>query len=233
MKKWIFVYFLLCSWTFLFAGNPVCDNVEEYGIYETGCYSFGDEFVFIDKEWPEYDNGEEKPENGTTCFSKFKSSENRKQQKIQKDGLFYIVYWLDQYCCKHQVFRTKETRWGNEDDGYKDFSYYGKFGAFYSECEYQETSRLDTAFSETKLQKPMDEIDILNMTTDFEKVFGSRENAMMKVAMLYSLASNNEIPFKIYRNNGSLKYIGGVHLGFCLCKNGKALDFVKGPKSCK
>lgn len=112
MKKWIFVYFLLCSWTFLFAGNPVCDNVEEYGIYETGCYSFGDEFVFIDKEWPEYDNGEEKPENGTTCFSKFKSSENRKQQKIQKDGLFYIVYWLDQYCCKHQVFRTKETRWG-------------------------------------------------------------------------------------------------------------------------
>jgi hypothetical protein len=48
------------------AENPVCDNTEEYRIYETGCYSFGDEFVFVSKNWPEYENGEEKPEEGTT-----------------------------------------------------------------------------------------------------------------------------------------------------------------------
>ena len=150
----------LCLCIYSFADNPICNNTEKYGIYGAGCYSFGDEFVFIDKEWPEYDNGDEKPEEGLTCFSKFKFSENRERRNVQKNGLFYTVYLLDQYCCKHQVFRTKETRWGSDDDGYIDFSDYGNFGVFYSECGYQETDRLDSLFTETKMQKPMDEIDI-------------------------------------------------------------------------
>ncbi len=58
MKKIIFVYLLLCLYPYSFADNPVCNNTEEYGIDESGCYSFGDEFVFIGKEWPEYNNGE-------------------------------------------------------------------------------------------------------------------------------------------------------------------------------
>lgn len=42
--------FLLCAETAALAENPVCDNTEECGhVYETGCCSFGDEFVFVSK----------------------------------------------------------------------------------------------------------------------------------------------------------------------------------------
>ena len=72
-----FVYLFLCVIVSVaFADNPICDNTEEYQIYNTRCFSFGDEFVFVSKNWPEYDNGEEKPEEGTTCFEKFRISED-------------------------------------------------------------------------------------------------------------------------------------------------------------
>ena len=229
-----FFLILLCSSVCSFADNPVCDNTEEYQIYEKRCYSFGDEFVFVSKGWPEYNDGEEKTEEGTTCFEKFRASEDENVEKFSKNGIHYVVYALDQYCCKHKVFRTKEARWGNEDNGYKDFSYYGTFGIFYSECEYQESDRVKVQFAETKLQKPLDKVDGLNFITDVEKVFGSREKAMVKVGVLASLENKGETIFKIYRQNGSVKYIGGVDLGFCMSKNGKkALDFAKGPSDCK
>lgn len=230
-----FVYLFLCVIVSVaFAGNPVCDNTEEYQIYNTACYSFGDEFVFVSKGWPEYDNGEEKPEEGTTCFEKFRISEEKNVEKFSQNGIHFELYALDQYCCKHQVFRTKETRWGNEDNGYTDFSYYGTFGTFYSECKYQESNRRKVQFAETKLQKPLDNVDVLNFTADAKRIFGSGENAMMKVGVLASIENNGETPFKIYRQNGSIKYIGGVSLGFCMSKNGKkALDFAKGPDDCK
>lgn len=224
--------FLLCAVTTALAGNPVCDNTEEYRIYETGCYSFGDEFVFVSKNWPEYDNGEEMPEEGNTCFEKFRISEDKGAQKFAENGIHYVAYALDQYCCKHQVFQTKET-WVNENNGYADFSHYGNLGVIYWECEYQESNRARLQFAETKLQKPLDEVDILNFTADIKKTFASTENAMMKVGVLASLEKNGEIPFKIYRQNGTVKYVGGVNLGFCMSKNGKkALDFAKGPKDC-
>lgn len=230
-----FVYLFLCVIVSVaFAGNPVCDNTEEYQIYNTACYSFGDEFVFVSEGWPEYDNGEEKPEEGTTCFEKFRISEEKNVEKFSQNGIHFELYALDRYCCKHQVFRTEETRLGNEDNGYTDFSYYGTFGTFYSECEYQESNREKVLFAETKLQKPLDKVDILNFTADAKRMFGSRENAMMKVGLLASIENNGETPFKIYRQNGSVKYIGGVSLGFCMSKNGKkALDFAKGPDDCK
>ena len=60
MKKRIFfIWFCLCA--YLFAANPICSNSEQDEIYRTKCYSFGDEFVYIYQEWPEYDNGDEKP----------------------------------------------------------------------------------------------------------------------------------------------------------------------------
>ena len=95
---------------------------------------------------------------------------------------------------------------------------------------------MDTIFTVTKLQKPFDEVDILNLATNVGEMFGSRENAMMKIAVLYFLVekANGNYPFKIYRQNGTLKYIGSVNLGFCMSKNGKrALDFTKGPLNCK
>lgn len=224
--------FLLCAVTIAFAGNLVCDNTEEYRIYEMGCCSFGDEFVFVSENWPEYENGEEKPEEGTTCFEKFRISEDKGAREFVENGIHYVAYVLDQYCCKHQVFRTKET-WVNENNGYLDFSYYGNFGVIYWECEYQESNRVRLQFAETKLQKPLDEVDILNFTADIKKTFASTENAVMKLGILVSLAENGEIPFKIYRQNGTVKYVGGVNLGFCVSKNGKkTLDFAKGPKDC-
>ena len=230
-----FVYLFLCVIVSVaFADNPICDNTEEYQIYNTHCFSFGDEFVFVSKNWPEYDNGEEKPEEGTTCFEKFRISENKDAKEFSKNGIHYATYALDQYCCKHQVFRTKETRWGDEDNGYMDFSYYGTFGIFYSECEYQESELAKVLFAETKLQKPLDNVDVLNFTADAKRMFGSGENAMMKIGVLASIENNGETPFKIYRQNGSIKYIGGVSLGFCMSKNGKkALDFAKGPDDCQ
>lgn len=232
MRKKLCHFFLLLIVTTAYAGNPVCDNTEEYRIYETGCYSFGDEFVFVSKNWPEYDNGEEKPENGTTCFEKFRISENKDVREFIENGIHYVAYALDQYCCKHQVFRTTET-WVNENNGYLDFSYYGNFGVIYLECEYQESNRMRVQFAETKLQKPLDEVDFLNFGADVKKTIASTENAMMKVGLLAALVENGEIPFKIYRRNGTVKYIGGVNLGFCMSKNGKkALDFAKGPNDC-
>ncbi|WP_288801722.1 hypothetical protein, partial [uncultured Fibrobacter sp.] len=57
MKKRIFfIWFCLCA--YLFAANPICSNSEQDEIYRTKCYSFGDEFVYIYQEWPEYDNGD-------------------------------------------------------------------------------------------------------------------------------------------------------------------------------
>ena len=92
-----FVYLFLCVIVSVaFADNPICDNTEEYQIYNTRCFSFGDEFVFVSKNWPEYDNGEEKPD---------------------------------------------------EDNGYMDLSYYGTFGIFYSECEYQESELAKVLFA--------------------------------------------------------------------------------------
>ena len=115
-----------------------------------------------------------------------------------------------------------------------DFSYYGTFGIFYSECEYQESELAKVLFAETKLQKPLDNVDVLNFTADAKRMFGSGENAMMKIGVLASIENNGETPFKIYRQNGSIKYIGGVSLGFCMSKNGKkALDFAKGPDDCQ
>lgn len=80
----------------------------------------------------------------------------------------------------------------------------------------------------------MDEVDFLNLTTNAESIFGSRENAMMKMAALAAMAKNGVMPFKIYRKNKTVKYIGSPNLGFCMSKNGKrALDFAKGAEACK
>ncbi len=227
----VLLFFAICH-----AENLICNNTEEYNITETGCYSFGDEFVFVSDGKPKYEKDGNESETGLTCFDRFSFSANRKTKKFSKNGFHYDVWMLDQYCCKYQIFRTNESRWGNENDGYVDFSIYGNFGVFFSECEYQETDLMDTIFTVTKLQKPFDEVDILNLATNVGEMFGSRENAMMKIAVLYSLVekANGNYPFKIYRQNGTLKYIGSVNLGFCMSKNGKrALDFTKGPLNCK
>ena len=216
-----FVYlFLLCFITVTaYADNPVCNNTDEIQIYNEKCYSFGDEFVFISNDWPKYGDGGDMPEKDVTCFEKF--SYAGKVKSFTQYGVSYDIYSLNQYCCKHQVFQTRETRWGNENDGYVDFSVYGNYGVFYSECEYQESKRMDTSFAVTKLQKSFDEVDLLNLAADAEKIFGSRENAAMKYALFVALVEKGEIPFKFYRPNGTVKYIGGKHLGFCMSKNGK------------
>ena len=213
------------------AENPVCENTEESQIYNTGCYSFGGEFVFVSNAWPSYDNGDKKPEGGSTCFDKFRISKNAKGKKIVRKGFVYGEFPLEQYCCNHWVFRTDSASYGNE---YIDFSYYGNFGAYYWNCEYHGVDKVRTLFWETEWQKPMDEVDFLNLTTNAENIFGSQENAMMKMATLAAIAKNDVIPFKIYRKNKTVKYIGSPNLGFCMSKNGKrALDFAKGPEACK
>lgn len=230
MKKRIFfIWFCLCA--YLFAANPICSNSEQDEIYRTKCYSFGDEFVYIYQEWPEYDNGDEKPEEGITCFDKFKYSESQEVERFTRNGIQYGRVSLEQYCCNHQVFRTSETRWGNDVNGYIDFSDYGNYGVFYSSCNYQETEQIDTVFMETSLQQPIDGVEFLNFSI---KMFDSGKSDMMKMFALAALADNGEMLFKIYRSNGTIKYMGGIHLGFCFSKNGKkVLNLVKGPKHCK
>ena len=225
------ILFWLVSVSFAVAENPVCENTEESQIYNTGCYSFGDEFVFVSDAWPTYDNGDKKPEGGSTCFDKFRIPKNAKGKKIVRKGFVYGEFPLEQYCCNHWVFRTDTASYGNE---YIDFSYYGNFGAYYWNCEYHGVDKVRTLFWETEWQKPMDEVDFLNLTTNAENIFGSQENAMMKMATLAAIAKNDVIPFKIYRKNKTVKYIGSPTLGFCMSKNGKrALDFAKGPEACK
>lgn len=226
--------YLLCFVALAVAKNPMCENTEKFQIHNTSCYSFGDEFVFVSDAWPTFGNGDEMPEDGYICFDKFRVSENAKAKKIVRKGIVYGEVPLEQYCCNHQVFRTNETKYGNKDDGYIDFSYDGKFGVFYSECEYRGVDKVRTLFWETEWQKSMDEVDFLNLTTNVESIFGSRESAMMKMASLAAMAKNGAIPFKIYRKNKTVKYIGSPNLGFCVSKNGKrALDFAKGPEACK
>ena len=137
MYRSFLVLLIICVCSF--ADNPVCDNTEMYRIDESGCYSFGNEFVFISKGWPKYGNGDDMPEEENTCFEKF--SYAGKVKSFTQYGLSYDIYSLNQYCCKHQVFQTSETRWGDEDEGYVDFSAYGNYGVFYSECEYKNSDR--------------------------------------------------------------------------------------------
>ena len=47
--------FWLVSVSFAMAENPMCENTEELFIFNTGCYSFGGEFVFVSNAWPTYD----------------------------------------------------------------------------------------------------------------------------------------------------------------------------------
>lgn len=218
---------LLCFLGYSFAENPVCDNTERGKIYESHCYSLGDEFIFFGKTWPEYKSGEKFPEEGSTCFDEFTISEVQNVEKISKNGIHYISYALGQYCCKHQVFHTTQR-------GYTEFSYYGKFGTLYSECEYYASDRVKVQFAETKLQKPIDKADVLNFFTNVKNMFGSTESAMVKLTLLASIEKQEEMLFKIYRWNGTIKYIGGVNLGLCMSKNGKkALDFSEGSANCK
>ena len=84
---------------------------------------------------------------------------------------------------------------------------------------------------ETSLQQPIDGVEFLNFSI---KMFDSGKSDMMKMFALAALADNGEMLFRIYRSNGTIKYMGGIHLGFCFSKNGKkVLDLVKGPKHCK
>ena len=93
---------------------------------------------------------------------------------------------------------------------------------------------MDTSFAVTKLQKSFDEVDLLNFASNSEKIFGSKEAALMKYALFLALIEKGETPFKFYRPNGTIKYVGGKHLGYCMSNNGKkALDFSKGPNACK
>ncbi|PBC66777.1 hypothetical protein BGX14_2410 [Fibrobacter sp. UWS1] len=91
MKKRIFfIWFCLCA--YLFAANPICSNSEQDEIYRTKCYSFGDEFVYVSQEWPEYDNGDEKPEEGTTCFDTYRHSKSKKWNGSLEMEFNTVVY---------------------------------------------------------------------------------------------------------------------------------------------
>ena len=94
----------------------------------------------------------------------------------------------------------------------------------------------DTVFDINSLQQPLDELDVINMLGNFSESFGNEASALVKLAGAQAMMSSmgGETPFKIYRKNKTLKYIGGVNMGICFSKNGKKiLDFVRGPQYCK
>lgn len=222
-------FILLCSLLSIsaYAENLMCSTTDLNEIYSTKCYSFGDEFLFVSNNWPQYDNGDEKPEVGATCFEKY--VQGKKIKDFTQRGIRYRIFANHKYCCKHEVFRTDTISWGDQNNDYINLSPYGNFGAFYSECFPGEEEFPDTTFATTPLQKEITQIDVWNLA--FES---SRSDAIKQLLVMIATLKNNQIPFKIYRKNGTVKYIGIVGFGLCMSKNGKkGIEFSEGPQFCK
>lgn len=215
----------------VFAITPVCSNTDESLIGSEMCYSFGNEFVLTKEKWPKYSDGEEMQEEGSACWDDDYIYNLKKGKKFSRNGIRYAIVSPKRYCCQYKVFQTAETTYGDVD-----FSPGGNYGIFYSDCYFQDAEKKDTVFDINSLQQPLDELDVINMLGNFSESFGNEASALVKLAGAQAMMSSmgGETPFKIYRKNKTLKYIGGVNMGICFSKNGKKiLDFVRGPQYCK
>lgn len=173
-----------------------------------GCIAFNDmQFMQFFEDEPTFSDGTPFGEEGNVFFSEYKN-DSKNESRFVKDGITYSVVPKLQYSCDYEVFPSENLG----DDFHMKYSD-KKFTVNYG-CEYKECGKFDTTFAVTEFQKFIDtgELLVKALTKDFTEI---------------------EI-WKFYRQDGTLKFTGDMHGGFCMSANGmKKTKRVTSPKYCK
>ena len=173
-----------------------------------GCVAFNDmQFMKFFEDEPTFSDGEPYGEEGNIFFNEFKKDSDG-ETRFVKDGITYSVCPKLQYSCEYEVFPSEKLK----DDFRMEYSD-KKFTANYG-CEYKPSGKFDTIFAVTEFQR-----------------FINVEELLMK-ALTKDLT---ELEFwKFYRKDGTLKFTGDIHGGYCMSANGmKKTKRVTSPKYCK
>lgn len=183
------------------ADDILCENTDEgmTSVYE--CLALNDdEFVFLSKRWPTFSDGKPYDEEGTVTWSGKSRWVREKSTQFKKNGIVYVVYpVVAAYECDCIVFNTKEQTVADINfwDGINEY------GRYYYNCGYRSEIELphpDTTFAETEFQRYISAEDLIGvmLTGNIDEIG----------------------PWKIYRTDGTLKFVGDVHGGYCMSKNG-------------
>lgn len=202
------VVLVLASAFIAHATNPICDNYDKSMSDYHGCVAFNDkQFMQFFEDAPTYSDGEPFGEEGSIRFNEV-INDTENESRFTKDGIVYSVRAKLQYSCEYEVFPSANLA----DEfrmQYSDKKYVANYG-----CAYEANGKYDTTFAETEFQKfiNVEEMLIKALTKDF-----------------------TELEFwKFYRQDGTLKYTGDIHGGFCMSANGmKKTKRVTSPKYCK
>lgn len=187
--------------TFTFASNPMCNNEDENMVFYYKCYAFSDDqFVQVYKHWPTFDDGTPYEDEGEIFWQSNTVRISRDESEFTKNGIIFKVYpYAAAYNCNYSVFRTDQFNVGDVNF----HNYDQEFGVNFYNCGYNreyELSTPDTTFAQTEFQRFISKEDVISalLTRNIDELG----------------------PWKIYRKDGTLKFIGDVHGGYCMSNNG-------------
>lgn len=205
MKKFLTALAILAG--FCLAENPICSNKDKSMAFYHKCFAFNDfQFLSFYESYPSFSNGESYQDSGSVSFEKYARLAD-KSTTFEKKGITYKRYPKAQYTCDYEVLEKKDV----EDDfniEYTDIKYVVSYG-----CEYQPINEFDTAFAETEFQRMInaEELILKSLAKEFTEI---------------------EL-WKFYRKDGTLKFSGDEHGGYCMSANGmKKTKRVTSPAYC-
>ena len=194
--------------TYAYSQNPICSNYDKSRSDYDGCFAYNaTEFMEFFEYEPTFSDGMPYGEKGIVFWNEFKDDSENETQFV-RDGITFSVLPKLQYSCEYEVFPS-ETLSEKFNMKYSD----KKFAVKYS-CEYKSNGKADTNFAVTEFQKfiEVEELLLKALTKDF---------------------TGFDV-WKFYRRDGTLKFTGDMHGGFCMSANGmKKTKRVTSPKYCK
>jgi len=194
MKK-ILVAFLLTV-ALGFAKNPICDNEDKSRVFYYKCFSFGeDQFVSVKDGMPTFSDGTDMGSEGSSRWNNVTVRLCSEEKTYTKNGIVFSVCPIGAFSCQYEVFKTDEVTIGDVD-----FRDDGEYLINYYDCKYESTDVLDTTYAQTDLQKRASMADLLG------------------AVIRQDVGDFGE--WKIYREDGTLKFVGSYYEGYCMSKNG-------------
>lgn len=196
---WKKVIFLFFAPIIAIAGNPICDNYDKYQITIYNCLAFNDsQFVSAFMRWPTFSDGTPFETEGDILWNDKAVRISKNSRQYKKNGIVFKVYTMAAtYGCDYVVFDAQKATVGDLDLG--GYAY----GVNFYNCGFNNEIELDipdTTFAETELQRSVSGMDLVNamITGNMEEV----------------------APWRIYRTDGTLKFIGDISDGYCMSRNG-------------
>ena len=218
MKKMLLA--ILIGFSCIFAVNPICTNYDEQMTPFYGCYVFSDnQFVKVFKRWPTFSNGEPFPEEGEGVYWNDKAIwiPEYTGKQFTKNDIVFVTYNRHKmvYQCDYEVFNVNEVNIGEISFAGFDIEY----GVNYFNCGLHniETDSSLVTFAQNDYQRHvLSELEALASVQ-------SGENDLMEYGH-----------WEIYRKDGTLRFVGDNHEGYCMSKNGmKKVKKVNSPIYCK